>query len=306
MKSNIVRNIVGLVVVGLVVVSFLSCSENNKSKENTTNGVESQSQQRQWNVSIFLDLSDRIDPNIRSITPDVKQRDMAIISEIVEVFRADMKLRNAHKAKGRLKVFFDPIPVDHTINQLAGTLQVDLSTMDNSQKKDVYDHIQERFTSSLEDIYNKSIETKNWIGADIWGFFKRKVKDHCLQDGYRNILVILTDGYIYHERSKEKQGQRYSYLLPSVFSAHNLRNNADWRSEIERLDFGLIAPASDLSELEVLILEISPAESHSEDEELLEYTIGKWLQEMGVQKFAIHGTDLPINTAHNIKRFFKG
>lgn len=50
---------------------------------------------------------------------------------------------------------------------------------------------------------------------------------------------------------------------------------------------------------------LNPEPQHPQDIDLLEYSISKWLEEMGVKKYEIYKTDLPSNTARDIKRFLQ-
>lgn len=276
---------------------------NNDSGSTGTTGGTATPQDKNLNISIFLDLSERLQPSKEN--PDPKARDIAAIKSVLQIFKADMRAKNAHRANGRIKVFFNPIPNDPEINTLATDLTVDLGSMKPKEKKEVYNDIEAKFEHALARIYDKTMEEKKWVGADIWRFFKKDVKDDCILNGYRNVLIILTDGYIYHERSKQQIGNRYSYLLGPQIQGLGLRKNARWKELVERDDIGLIATQQGLGGLEVLILEICPEDNHPEDEDILEHLLGKWLSEMGIEQYKIKSTDLPVNTKEYIKRFFK-
>lgn len=289
-----------------VVASLCACSSNsNKKKQTASSGAQTEGNNNaQLNISIFLDLSNRISPNKYPETPSPTERDLASIETIVSCFKDDMEAKGAYRAKGCIKVFFDPTPQIKGINEIAKTLDVDLSKAeDNKEKKKIFDHINEDFLKSLKLIYQNSISSQNWIGADVWGFFKRKVKDRCIRPNYRNILVIITDGYIYHQNSREKSANRYSYLLPEVLDGQKLRNNPNWKVDMKNADFGLIAPRKDLQDLEVLVLEIRPEPTKPQDQDIIEETLKKWFDEMGIKHYSILSSDLPANTQSSIREF---
>lgn len=289
-----------------VVASLCACSSNsNKKSQTASSGTQTEGNNNaQLNISIFLDLSNRISPNKYPETPSPTERDLASIETIVSCFKDDMEAKGAYRAKGCIKVFFDPTPQIKGINEIAKTLDVDLSKAeDNKEKKKIFDHINEDFLKSLKLIYQNSISSQNWIGADVWGFFKRKVKDRCIRPNYRNILVIITDGYIYHQNSREKSANRYSYLLPEVLDGQKLRNNPNWKVDMKNTDFGLIAPRKDLQDLEVLVLEIRPEPTKPQDQDIIEETLKKWFDEMGIKRYSILGSDLPANTQSSIREF---
>ena len=79
--------------------------------------------------------------------------------------------------------------------------------LENKGRKEVYDSITDLYSKNLENIYQETIETSAWEGSDIWRFFKDDVKDFCIEKDttYRNILIILTDGYLYHKQSVLQQ-----------------------------------------------------------------------------------------------------
>jgi hypothetical protein len=151
------------------------------------------------------------------------------------------------------------------------------------------------------------ISQASWPGSDICRFFKRDVNYLAIDSDphYRNLLVIFTDGYVYHPDSKEKKGNRYSYILPELLDQYKLRNNNAWSEEIDKQDFGLISNRSDLDQLEVLVLEVNASEKHKNDEEIIRKVMGKWFTEMKVKKWEIFNSDLPSNTEHKIDGFLK-
>ena len=118
---------------------------------------------------------------------------------------------------------------------------------------------------------------------------------------YRNILIILTDGYIYHADSRYREQNKYSYLL-----TNNIKNyrKTNYEQLINNDNFGLIAKRNDLNNLEVLVLEISAEDNrHRIDEDITKFAIGNWFKEMNVAKYQIFSSDLPANTKKRIENF---
>jgi hypothetical protein len=289
-----------------MTLGLLGCGGSN-SKNNTQgeNRGTTNSEKPQLNISILLDLSDRIDPITSPEVPEHYERDIANIKHITALFVKDMASRGTFMSKGKLKVIFSPRPQDANVNIFAENLNVDLSKMQNKQKKEVYDNLTTIFPDNLLKIYESTISAKRWIGSDIWRFFKNDVKDYCVSDqsNYRNILIIFTDGYIYHADSKDKSKNRYSYILPS--NINQFRNNPNWESDIKKNDFGLIAKRSDLENLEVLVLEVSPSPTNKNDEDIIKTILSKWFDEMKVKRYAIFNSDLPEYTKQRIEDFIK-
>jgi hypothetical protein len=289
---------------------LFGCRSENKDKstneeEETSNTTVAQPDQ--LNITLLLDLSDRIDTKKYPEKPEHFERDIAIIKYFSELFVKDMEKRGTFMAKGKLKVIFSPKPQDPNVNLLAEKLSVDLSIMDSKQKKDVHDNLINNFKVSITKIYNGALSQNKWIGSDIWRFFKNDVKDYCVESdkNYRNILVVLTDGYVYHRDSKDQNGNRYAYLLPENISKFNLRKNPNWEQELEKQDFGLITKRNDLDNLEVLVLEVSPSPNYKNDEDIIKAILAKWFKEMKVKRFAIYNSDLPQYTKQHIDEFIK-
>ena len=266
----------------------------------------------QLNINILWDLSDRIDDKKNPSSPPHYQRDIEVIKTLTDLFKKDMQQKGAYKAKSKIRVFFAPPPANNQINIIAKSLSYDLGSFSgdeaNRKKKIVYDSISRRFEKNANLIYQLAGagKVKDWDGSDIWRFFKNDVRDYCIEkrNGFRNILVIITDGYIYHKDSKDRAGNRTAYVLPETLKL--LRNNIQWKQLFERGDYGLIATRNDLKDLEVLVLEITPSAGYKNDEDILKAYLTKWFLEMGVTQnnIACYNTDLPEYTRSKITEFF--
>lgn len=285
-----------------LVVILCSCtSKTTKNEEN--NNFSDIVKKEQLNITILLDLSDRV---IQPLQPSQSERDIAIVSSIVEIFKSNMEKKGAYKSKDKLKILFTPAPDNASINNIANTLTVDLSKMENRQKKEIFDNITNDFTNGLSEIYKLTLNSKNWIGSDIWRFFKYDAKDLCIdQDkSYRNILVIVTDGYIYHKQSTDRQKNRTAYLTGTFLQNEGFRNNPNWKDKFEKQDYGFISSGQTYEDLDILVLEVNPSNSHKNDEDIIRAYLNKWFTEMKVNHFEIYNTDLPVNTKNKIVRFF--
>jgi hypothetical protein len=216
-----------------------------------------------------------------------------------------MKSRGTFNSKGKIKVVFSPLPNDPNVNVIAQKLNVDCSEMNNTQKKEVYDNLTRTFNENLSKIYTQTLIDKNWIGSDIWRFFKDDI-DMCIEKdiNYRNTLVIITDGYIYHENTMQNVGNRYSYLSPTLFEKYKLRNNNNWETKIKNSDFGLLVSRNGLSNLEVLVLEVATCSTnHKTDQDVMKHILNNWFIEMGITKSAIYFSDLPVYTQKRVGDF---
>jgi len=290
-----------------IAVTMYSCDDAGGSETSSKPGEtkETTKTKSQINLSVLLDLSDRIDTKTNPGKPEHFEKDLEIIRYLDQYFAKEMEKNGAFMSKGKFRVLFSPKPNDPNINVLAQKMNVDLSKMDVKQKKQVHDNIEKDFTNAAQQIYATTIQTNKWIGSDVWRFFKNDVKDYCIEQdpAYRNVLVIITDGYLYHPDSKDKVNNRYAYILPSLFEQYKLRKNQNWETEMEKQDFGLIAKRDDLENLEVLVLEVNPSANHKNDEDIIKKVLSKWFTEMNVKRFAIHNSDLPEYTKKRIDDF---
>jgi len=281
-------------------------SKKSEKSESSNNVTTTKSDSKQLNISILLDLSNRIDTTLNPTIPQHYLRDIEIVKSISNYFVNDMKKRGAFNSNGKIQVIFTPTPNDPNVNLCAQKLNVDCSTMSNVQKKEVFNSITKTFTENLTKIYNQTMIDKNWCGSDIWRFFKDDV-DMCVdkKENYRNVLVIVTDGYIYHKNTVLNEKDRYSYISPQILTKYKLRNNPNWESDITKTDFGLISKRKDLANLEVLVLEVSSySEKYKSDEDVIKYILTKWFSEMGIKRNGLYYSDLPVHTQKRIVDFF--
>ncbi len=286
---------------------LVSCTESDKVDEAAEGPAIVAAPPAQLNISVLWDLSDRIDPTKQAEMPSNADRDISIIKSFSDFLKKDMDTKGAFSAKGKLKVFFSPNPSDQNINSLAAKLDVDLAGKDVKVKKDLYDNISSNFEQTARQITDLTIKTSKWEGSDVYRFFKNDVVDYCVSkdSSYRNILVLITDGYIFHPQSKGRIGNKSEYILPDLLTSLGLRNNADFSTVFEAKNCGLISKRSDLSNLEILVLEVDSDENHKNDEDVIKLYLQKWFSEMGVKRFEIYNTDLPENTKKRIADFLK-
>lgn len=264
---------------------FTSCSEKKGGQDSDNNSNTAVNVNKPLNISVYLDLSDRL---VREMTPSQKDKDIEIVKYMTEIIKNHSVAQKILPSRDRIKVFFYPTPSDSKIALLSNDLEMDLSKAQPAAKKKILTEFQAKFDSSLNQIYDATLKGQNWIGSDIWGFLKKQVDTYCLREGSRNVIVILTDGYIFHAKNKVMQGNNYSYILPQT-----LRNP----------NSGLIVSRQGLEDLEVLMLEVNPIDPKQQDQ--METILQNWFKGMGVEKFYIGETDQPSNTKLIIDKFMK-
>ena len=170
-------------------------------------------------------------------------------------------------------------------------MSVDIGEKQGVDKRRALEGMKDVFSKNLGQIYEETLNEKNWVGCDIWDFFSNKKVDNlCIKDGARNILVILTDGYIFAENNKIKEDNAYSYILPQTLVVEG-------SSLIDRRQGELKGKG-----LEVLMLEVNPYQPNQRDK--MVNVLENWFKSMGIEKFVVAETDANLtNTQTIIKNF---
>lgn len=284
-KAIIILSAIIVVVIGLYLIfsdSETTDSDANPEIEASTNTIS-----QPLNLSIYLDLSDRIKPNGTDALSQ-KDKDIAIVDYLANYIKERAVAMKILPCKDRIKVFFYPEPDDAKVALLSDKLELDLGATAMNEKKKKLISFTDEFKNSLEQIYSSTIQTSNWLGSDIWGFFNKPIKNYCIKNGYRNVLVVLTDGYIYHASNKRSNGNSHTFILPQT-----LRDKSS----------SLISGDSNLENVEVLMLELNP--NPVTDQAKMEQVITDWLRNMKVKNCYVGETDVPSNTKMIIENFLK-
>lgn len=270
--------------------SFSSCTAGSASSDSTAKPVP-------LNITVFLDLSNRLDSSANNLNSKVPQmeRDTAIINKIVSMFVDTCVAHKIADNENHLQVQFHPMPQSSDIAAVAANLNIDMAAIKQpKEKKSRLMKLQDDFSKNVALIYDQTLKDQNWQGSDIWGFFcnkNPKVDQLCIREGYRNIIVILTDGYVQYLGNMKQDGNSYSYITPDM---------------IKKVpEISLMAPRQGLDNLEVLMLEVNPL--HSSCQEKLISVLEQWLKNMGVKHYVVTETDgNKENTKTIIENFFKG
>ena len=279
------RAIIAIIAIIAILLLFITSRSCNKCD----NTAQEEKVQKPWNVTILIDLSDRI------IKADGQiDRDTAIVEAITaELFREKVTLKKLRKATDKLQIVFYPELSDN----LSKSLSFDFENFEKLKvqaKRALYDSIKNEkiISSRLNKLYNKAKEQSNFTGCDIWGFFdKGKAKKYCVRKGFRNVLVILTDGYIFDVNNKQKitkdNHAEYSYILPQTLKDKDAR----------------LIPCEPVGDLEIMMLELCP--NPKTDYDQMETVIEDWLKAMNISKYMIADTDAPESTKKVIRDFLK-
>ncbi len=254
--------------------------------------------QENLNISLLLDLSDRID------LPNQQVKDSAYILSLAKAFNTHIKSKKLGLLYDKMEVFFEPVPTDPKINQISNQLKI--SYTKGVSKKEWIPKTLDLYENNPSLIYNLarlSSKKGGYPGSDTWRFFKDHVTDYCIERCRRNILVILTDGYMYHEKSIQNNENQTSYLTPQYLSKLAL-NTPNWKEIMEKRNLGFIPANKNLNDLEVLVIGIenqNPKHPYAQD--IIKTYWYNWLKSMGVKNPKIKNSDLPSNIEKIIFNF---
>ena len=244
------------------------------------------------NVSILIDLSDRIDPKTNpNPTMEYFQRDTEYIKAIEKGFLDHIKSKKIITYDDQMQVFFNPEPLDPKMNELTKELKV---SFNKNTQRNYFDSVDKKYSELPLNIYQSAIKDGNYVGSDIWEFFKNKIKDYCIKNDRRNILFILTDGYMYHDDTKFLEENKTSYLTSKLIKANSL-TTSNFKNIIEKNKFGFVKANENLNNLEVVVLGINPEKGNPFEEAVIKEYWENWFKEMKIKKYQIKSADLPSN-----------
>jgi len=260
----------------------------------------------QLNVSILLDLSDRIDPKNNDKQND---RDKKIIEKILRVVEENVKKKGTFNSMDKFRIMFYPKPDVDELSELATNLNFDLELLEPREKKLLFKNLKQQMNLNLDKLYSLASNSSSYLGSDLWYFFKDEISNKCIIDNknYKNILIVLTDGYIYWKYTKQQNGNRFTFITGNSEQISRFRGKNDWEVEFDKGDFGLIKIPNDYSKLHVLVAEVNPEKEHPEDFDIIKKYLSKWFEEMNISadNLLILKTDVPTYTEPVIEKFMK-
>jgi len=279
----------------LIIICIVSCC---KTPPAPCTNCPSEVDSNNVNISILIDLSDRIDPKTNpNPTMEYFQRDTEYIKAIEKGFLDHIKSKKIITYDDQMQVFFNPEPLDPKMNELTKELKV---SFNKNTQRNYFDSVDKKYSELPLNIYQSAIKDGNYVGSDIWEFFKNKITDYCIKDDRRNILFILTDGYMYHDDTKFIEENKTSYITSKLIKANGL-TTSNFKDIIEKNKFGFVKANDNLDNLEVIVLGINPEKGNPFEEAVIKEYWENWFKEMKIKKYQIKSADLPSNLEPIIK-----
>lgn len=296
-------NIILIVFLSVLFLGFNSNEEvkiNKKDSERLTNKLISDNRNN-LNISIFLDLSDRISvKKYPSPTMEYFQRDIGYINSVAKSFEKHVKSKKVIHINDRMQIFFDPNPLNNNINTISNSLKVNFDRKNVTKAK--LDNVSADYKKKTSQIYSLAINDGKYIGSDIWGFFKNKLEDRCIQNNQRNILIILTDGYMYYQNNKINEGNSFNYITPQKIKSFGL-TKSNWKQVMAKNKISILSTGKNFSNLEVLVLGLNPDTKNVYELDVINELWSNWFKEMGIKKYKIKTADLPSDMDQIITNF---
>lgn len=252
-----------------------------KETEGATAATEVTAPKEYLNITLLLDLSERISPSLK---PQQAQRDLNTINALLEVFEKNQKKHLFIKSKDKLTV---AVPrqrsSDYSASEFGDKLTIDMTAKGMNKPK--FDERKKEFLSSINGLYAQATKSKT-SGADIWGWFRDDVSaaiKKSNQDNivYRNKLIILTDGYMDIDAALAIRRPEGTYM--DYRDIQQLRNKSNWRDIFEKKNMRLTPhPGVDYGNLEVLVLEVDPKDPtiNTNELEIIKTYWGTWLEQI--------------------------
>ena len=216
------------------------------------------------NVVVYLDMSDRL----------LKQTDDCEM--IWTIAKTLFPTKSPHKNKNKLQCVVYPNP--NLSNDLSD-LKIDLRSMVGMQKVGYVWKLDSGkvFIPKLREIYSQAIQNEIWLGSDEWGFFDNEVNNY-LEPDYRNIFIVITDGYIYEVNNKGSVVNENEHKYRNMYSC--LR---DPEGQIEPVSAKFSAP------FEVISLQLDKA--NYDTYKNLVAKREKWFESMGSKPYSFSKDD---------------
>lgn len=267
--------------------------------------------QTNLNLLVVPDLSARIKASETCGTcnnPDQVKNDTILLNHIWDTFKDAVRLKLNAKDRMVLDVT-DGGQAGSIFRTIADDFIFDLSTKKESNNAMYFQKQGDKFRKSVDSLYKLAVV--NPLGADYWYYFNRnlahQMKRNTLFDDYRNILIIITDGYL-EAKSIEYTGReelrkaicrdnKNGKNLSEIFIEHHLK----------------ITPCDvDLSNLEILIIEVNERKEPKIvcDFDILKKYWTDWFKSMKVKNAAdtdcfLQRNDALKQTEESIDKFIK-
>lgn len=186
------------------------------------------------NYTIILDLSDRV-LNENQLLYDIEQ-----IKTMFNKFKQTAKQNLIITSKDRFIVKIIPqknSPLD--VNYFENVLQLRFDQISIKDKNNRLNQLESELPGILKRLESEALYGKknsDYSGVDMWLFLKEN-QENLAFPGYKNTIVIMTDGYLDFESYAHvmKKGNRFTST-----SFINKLNSDSWKDDANAKDYGIL------------------------------------------------------------------
>jgi len=261
---------------------------------------ESKRKQEYYNVTILLDLSDRI------TTGNQMERDIEIIQKVFNIFEERQKRMGYITSRDIFRV---------AVASQKGSeidffgLGKDLMISMRGMTKPKFDKLKAKFINGVKELYTQA-ENSPTTGSDIYSFFKDNLNGYIVKSTdkvkYYNKLFILTDGYLVFDKKIAANRPKGTYI--SLNSLKKLRKVKDWEGSFNKHKLKLNSFPLDIHNLQIQMLEVNPEnpEDNVNEFDVLKKIWTIWFEDLGVYEASIVKRENHLgNIEAPIRKFLK-
>jgi hypothetical protein len=288
--------------ISIILISISCGRRDSKSKEN-----EKSESQTFLNLTILLDLSDRIENEKH---PDQIKRDTLIIRNILACFADQVRLNGYIYSKDKIQLLIAPQAGNNPITYNPN-LDVEEVAKANKRVREVLPGLTNQFFNEAKEIYNHK---QLFNGADIWTFFRDFAEKNCIKKSYsekidnnkityqyKNCMIIITDGYL----NFEPDIQSLRVKNNSCMQIEYFRNDPNWEKNFDK--FKMMAfQGQDYDNLKILLLELNPfrPEININELSIIERYWNQWFIDMKIDCSQMHQATEPIPLINSAVKTF--
>lgn len=272
----------------------------------------------QYNIVIVPDLSSRINPEYH---PLQAKQDIKIIETLLDVYE-DLVRKKYIGQKDRIILRPTDKSQVYNFNQYAESLNIDFSAKALPEKGSYLDSLEQHkkaFLATAQGMYNDALKD-GLKGADVWRFFNEDLDSSVLRqstetDSVRNIIILLTDGYIEAGKYGEAfcQENKCEYLSSrkiQEFRKAIKTSGQHWEQVFEDKNFGILPVANkdNLKNVEVMALGFGDRDTktHPTDYVIMKKFWDQWFKEIGVHGMVDKNRSAIEDSKNIITHFIEG
>lgn len=253
------------------------------------------------NLTIFLDLSDWIAPeNRKNKSIPTQEYCVGYIQSCASALVGSMVKIPLPSLDARIRVIAEPTPNQNDLNELIGDLNVQFDKS-NLTIEDLENFV-ESYKEKSEQLYQYALKEQKFPGSDLFTFIDSKVTGKAIEPKHKNVLVIISDGYMYFEDNLRNIDGKTSYITASKIKEFGLITSS-WKTIYQADKRGFVPLSKNYEDLHVLLVGLNPnVQSNDYEREVLKKYWTDWLGP-SVADFDIIEIDLPSSVNEQIQEF---